>query len=385
MRVRYWGAILFSVVMLLGLLPAAIAQTGEVSVELLANGTLVVLGGSGDDLIVAEATASNVLQVDVDQASWSFPADEVTSIRVETLEGDDRVFVGSALPSWTLDGVSVDLGEGTGDQVRLGVSSPDGGANSLTITGSVRTRGGTATISAGSETGSSLFTIGGDVIQIGGPGGDSLGIETEFPTGEVSVAGDVRLLGGDGADYAELNANGVITVAGSFMVLGQQGEDYVWLGGAAGGRVFGPSRLFGGPDFDTIEFDNFAASSVMIKQFEESISSPGVIVPARITVEKEADPPDGTKFPFTLSDPGGTSWKFWLADAGTGDGWSLEGLLLFDTYLLEELTPVGWQLDAVVCFDSFYEEDPVVVGGNPATIDIREASDITCTYVNSAA
>ena len=375
---------LLSLAMVLGLLPAAIAQTSGASAELLANGTLEIVGGPGDDLISVEAAGPGVLEVEADQVSWSFPANEVMSIKIRTLEGDDRVFVRSTLPSWTLTDVDVDLGDGTDDVVRLGVYSPAGGAHRLTVTGSVRTRGGSATIFAGSEIGSSRFTVGGDVIEIGGPGDDSLGIETEFPTGEVGVAGNVRLFGGDGADYAELNANGVITVAGSFMVLGQDGEDYVWLGGDAGGRAFGPSRFFGGPDFDTIEFANFAGTTVSVRQFEESISSPGVVVPARITVEKHADPADGTKFPFTLKGPEGLSWRFWLADAGTRDTWILDGLPTFGLYLIEELVPVGWRLDSIECFDSYYEEDPVAVTGNPATIRIREASDITCAYMNSA-
>ena len=370
----------------LGSAPDLSAQASDVSTELLPNGTLVILGSEGDDLIVAEAAEPNTVAVQAGQSeTWTFVADQVTAIKVETFEGDDRVFVRSTLPSWTLTSVNVDLGEGANDAVAIGVYSPAGGSHALAVTGNVATRGGAAKLSAGSEIGESRFSVGGNVIQIGGPGGDSLGVETEFETGVVTVAGDVRLMGGDGPDYAELNANGEIDIAGTFMVHGQAGEDYVWLGGRHGGRVEGVSRFFGGPGFDTLEFEAFDGETISIKQFEDCIECPGLVVPASITVEAYADPADGTVFPFTVIAPDAGSWTFSLSDTdGEGGSWSLDGILNFGPYSVEEQIPAEWQLDGIVCYDSFYGEDPTIVYGNPVLIQVHEASDITCSFTNSA-
>lgn len=176
--------------------------------------------------------------------------------------------------SRTLTGVTIDLGDGIFDGARLGVTSPNGTATSLMVTGSVKSRGGSFKLFAGSEAGSSLLTVDGDLTEIGGPGDDSLGIETEFPGGTVLVNGDMRVIAGEGDDCIEFNANGTITVDGRYTAFGQTGEDCVWLGGQTGAIVNGQSRLFGGPGHDELDLYNFTYDTISIKQVETCIDCP---------------------------------------------------------------------------------------------------------------
>ena len=104
-------------------------------------------------------------------------------------------------------------------------------------------------------------------------------------------------------------------------------------------------------------------------------------IPGAITVEQFADPVVGTKFPFVLEYPDTTTATFSLSD---GDTWTMDGLLDFGNYSLEQSIPTGWQIDGIECYDTFYEEDPTTIAGNPLGLDVREASDIVCTFTNSS-
>lgn len=255
-----------------------IAQgTSDVSANLLPNGTLLIQGGSADNWIVVTTSAGDPDMIEVEGdliETWSFVASDVKALKVMAGEGDDRVIILSQLASWTLASVQVHLGPGDGDGAQLGVYSPEGGSNALTILGDVKSQGGGFKLHAGSETGDAIVTVQGDYTAFGGPGDDSLGIEAEFPAGTVIVEGSVRLRGGDGGDYCEINANGSVYVGGDFTVKGQAGEDYVWLGGQEGGIVEGTADIDGGEDTDTLELDNFPSTDLVYKKFEICIGCP---------------------------------------------------------------------------------------------------------------
>jgi hypothetical protein len=186
--------------------------------------------------------------------------------------------VASHLPSWTLAGLAFDLGDGLRDGVTVSVYDYEDPA-ALTVTGDVRSVGGSLGLRAGSEAMVGTLTVEGSVTATGSPGDDSFGLETEFTPGTVHVGGDVRFIAGAGDDYAEFLINGTVVVDGNLMVLCQSGEfDYVFLdGGSSGsGVVAGTAKLFGGSgNADELEIgDNFTAGSLMVKQFEACSGCP---------------------------------------------------------------------------------------------------------------
>jgi hypothetical protein len=255
-----------------GAVPAAAGAT----VELLPNGTLSIEGTTGDDVIVVEATGG-IVDVTVDAVpAGTFPAAAVAAISVSTGDGDDRVRVASHLPSWTLDGLAFDLGDGLRDGTTVSVYDY-GVPTALSIAGNVRSVGGSLGLRAGSEAMEATLTVEGSVTASGSPGDDSFGLETEFPKGTVHVEGDVRFIAGSGDDYAEFLINGTVVVDGDFMVLCQAGDlDYVFLDGIGSGTVGGRAKLFGGSgDADELEIGaNFTAGSLMVKQFEACSGCP---------------------------------------------------------------------------------------------------------------
>jgi hypothetical protein len=274
---RSVASITTAVVLVIAASSVVTAQTSEVSARLLPNGTLMIHGGPADNWVVVTTRENDpdVVYVQGDfTETWTFLASDVKALEVMTEEGDDRLTFLSELASWTLSRVQVHLGPGTGDYATFGVYSPNHDSNSLTILGDVKAQGGSFKLHAGSATGDALLTVLGDYTAFGGPGDDSLGIDAEFPAGTVIVEGDVRLKGGDGDDYAEINANGSVHVEGDFTVKGQAGEDYIWLGGLEGGDVGGTADLDGGADSDILYLDNFSSTDLIYEKFEVCIGCP---------------------------------------------------------------------------------------------------------------
>jgi hypothetical protein len=111
-----------------------------------------------------------------------------------------------------------------------------------------------------------------------------------------------------------------------------------------------------------------------------------VCEPSTIIIAKNAEPADGTDFPFT-SDLG----DFTLDDAVPDDGDAVADSITFadlaaGTYGFEELTPAGWDLNSIVC--TYSDTDTVVVArrddGSLLGVSIEPApgDEITCTFNN---
>ena len=123
-----------------------------------------------------------------------------------------------------------------------------------------------------------------------------------------------------------------------------------------------------------------------IGQTDRSLSAEAVIFPGSITIIKAATPEGSTSFPFTAS-PSPLS-NFALVDDGTATNTKVfSNITTFQTYTVVEGAASGWTL-------SF--NDPVCTLAGPSggsrtgdvptrtiTIELQEAQDVTCTFVNS--
>jgi hypothetical protein len=111
-----------------------------------------------------------------------------------------------------------------------------------------------------------------------------------------------------------------------------------------------------------------------------------VCEPSTIIIAKNAEPADGTDFPFT-SDLG----DFALDDADPDDGDAVADSITFadlaaGTYAFEEAAPAGWDLTSIAC--TFLDTDTVVEfirdNGSLLGVSIEPApgEEITCTFYN---
>ncbi len=131
----------------------------------------------------------------------------------------------------------------------------------------------------------------------------------------------------------------------------------------------------------TDKFDYAPGETVIIAGtgFADGAYDVPVIIPAILTVEKFADPAGGTEFPFTVTYPDATTEDFSLFGNEGGDSWTSQDLLDFGTLSVFEHTPTSWQLDSTTCSDAYTGQ----TGIDPASINIQEGSDVTCTFNNS--
>jgi hypothetical protein len=111
-----------------------------------------------------------------------------------------------------------------------------------------------------------------------------------------------------------------------------------------------------------------------------------VCEPSTIIIAKNAEPADGTDFPFT-SDLG----DFTLDDAVPDDGDAVADSITFadlaaGTYGFEELAPAGWDLNSIVCVYSDTDTNvvPIRDDGSLLGVSIEPApgDEIICTFNN---
>ena len=101
-----------------------------------------------------------------------------------------------------------------------------------------------------------------------------------------------------------------------------------------------------------------------------------------ITIVKEADPADGTDFPF---DGGCGLGQFTLSDNndGIGDRQTWTGLTP-RSHTVVESVPTGWKLDNISCTTNDPNDTTVVdVPNKTVTIDLDSGEQIECTFFNS--
>jgi hypothetical protein len=106
-----------------------------------------------------------------------------------------------------------------------------------------------------------------------------------------------------------------------------------------------------------------------------------------VTIIKDADPADGTDFPF---DGGCGLGAFTLDDADPDDGDGYASAMTFakppGTYTVRELVPTGWSLDDITCiYDPPNGSGGIDVDLDNAqvTIDLATGEGIVCTFINT--
>lgn len=105
-----------------------------------------------------------------------------------------------------------------------------------------------------------------------------------------------------------------------------------------------------------------------------------------ITIVKDADPPDGTDFDFTLfAASTATTTPFTLDDADPDDGDPITDTVSFTLpsgdYQVTELLSNGWALQFIQCeYDG--STVGIIYGENRAYIDLAAGDDVICTFNN---
>ena len=122
---------------------------------------------------------------------------------------------------------------------------------------------------------------------------------------------------------------------------------------------------------------------------DRSLSADAVVIPARITIIKDADPITGTtsnvEFDFT-ADPEFGPTAFTLIDNGIlGDDRQQSDLISLigttNAVLVTEAFTIGWSLDQVSCLGA--STAPTInLGARTANITVQEGENVVCTFTN---
>ena len=116
---------------------------------------------------------------------------------------------------------------------------------------------------------------------------------------------------------------------------------------------------------------------------DRSLSAAAVILPASITIVKQASDEGSASFSFTAG-PSPLS-NFSLVDDGTSANTKLfSGITSFGTYTVTEATKTLWELQSVNCSVVNPNGGTRIVSGATATITVAEGEDVTCTWLNNS-
>ena len=217
-----------------------------------------------------------------------------------------------------------------------------------------------------------------------------------FPTGGSSVSNTGDLCG---SAMCSIPANpSTYTLTGTYASSSQTGLSVyftstsstvvlAWGGHIAARTDWGPGNsaaaIPGSPyhmrllDLSCSNVDNCSSGNK-----DRSLSSAAVVLPASITVVKQATPEGATQFSFAAS-PSPLS-SFILTDNGTSANTRVfSGITTFGTYTVTESPATGWTLDGASCSIANPSGGSASVNGDTATINLGEGEDVTCTFSNS--
>lgn len=114
---------------------------------------------------------------------------------------------------------------------------------------------------------------------------------------------------------------------------------------------------------------------------DRSLSSAAVVLPATITIVKQATSEGTTEFSFSAS-PAPLE-KFVLVDDGTTKNTKVfSGITTFGTYVVTENSATGWDFDSASCSISQQSTGSTTVEGATATIELGEGENVLCTFYN---
>ena len=156
-----------------------------------------------------------------------------------------------------------------------------------------------------------------------------------------------------------------------------------WWGAADGPSGAGPGS--GDPVSTNADFDPWLIEPAVPQGPNPCVGT--------ITIVKDANPADGTDFPFDggcVLDGGCGLGTFTLDDADPDDGDGYASAMTFakppGTYTVRELVPTGWSLDDITCvYDPPNGSGGIDVDLDNAqvTIDLATGEGIVCTFTNT--
>lgn len=144
------------------------------------------------------------------------------------------------------------------------------------------------------------------------------------------------------------------------------------------------SALSGSPyHMRVISFGCSNVSNCSSGNMDRSLSAGAVILPASITIVKQASIEGNASFSFTGS-PSPLS-NFSLIDDGTSANTQVfSGITSFTTYTISESSKTLWSLDRVGCSVQNPNGGTQVVSSATATVTLTEGEDVTCTWYNTS-
>jgi hypothetical protein len=119
-----------------------------------------------------------------------------------------------------------------------------------------------------------------------------------------------------------------------------------------------------------------------------SLSAAAVILPATITIVKDAVPDDAQDFGFTTTGGSPLPTSFSLdddADTTLPNTRVFSGITNFGTYTITETAVPGWTLTfgSPVCLVTSANGGSQTASGSTLTINLKEGENVTCTFTNT--
>ena len=144
------------------------------------------------------------------------------------------------------------------------------------------------------------------------------------------------------------------------------------------------SALSGSPyHMRVVDFGCSNVANCSSGNMDRSLSAAAVILPASITIVKQASVEGSASFSFTASPAPLTNFS--LIDDGTATNTKVfSGITSFGTYTVTESSKTLWELQSVNCSVTNPNGGTRVVSGPTATITVAEGEDVTCTWLNNS-
>ena len=144
------------------------------------------------------------------------------------------------------------------------------------------------------------------------------------------------------------------------------------------------SALSGSPyHMRVVDFGCSNVSNCGSGNMDRSLSAAAVILPASITIVKQASVEGNASFSFTASPSPLTNFS--LVDDGTAANTQVfSGITSFGVYTVTESSKTLWELQSINCSVVHPNGGTRQVSGATATITVAEGEDVTCTWVNNS-